>query len=299
VVLDLDKLLRRVIGEDIELTTVTTPGLWSVRADPGGIEQVLVNLCVNARDAMPRGGKLTIETANVDLDASYTRGHPEARPGRHVLLAVSDTGCGMDEATRARVFEPFFSTKGEKGTGLGLATAWGIVKQSEGHLAVYSEPGRGSTFKVYLPRVTEGVACAKSVISLPVMPSRGETVLLVEDDSAIRALVGVILRGSGYQVLEAPEGAEALRLACQFQGQIDLLITDVVMPQMGGRDLAEQLTALRPGLKVLYLSGYTDDAVVRHGVLEEEEAFLQKPFTSTALSRKVRETIDQASQVGT
>ena len=329
-VLDLDaviqetgQLLRRVIGEDIELATpplrrdsedgVTgsaaslTPGpkLGLVRADPNQLEQVLLNLAVNARDAMPRGGQLTIETHNVELDEAYARANPEARPGAYVLLAVSDTGAGMDAATRARVFEPFFSTKGEKGTGLGLATVYGIVRQSGGHVAVYSEPGKGTTFKLYLPRVDEAALYKEDGergqersggldSSGRLLPTAApmETLLLVEDEDGVRGLAGHVLQGCGYKVLEANNGAEALRLAAAYGGRIDLLVTDVVMPQVGGRELAERLAVLRPQTKVLFLSGYTDDAIVRHGILEEEVAFLQKPFTTAALARRVREVLD-------
>jgi CheY-like chemotaxis protein len=294
-VADVDKMLRRIIGEDIQLTVVADPQLGVVKADPGQIEQVIMNLVVNARDAMPQGGRLTIELRNAELDETYTRSHAEARPGRHVLLAVSDTGCGMDAATLARIWEPFFSTKGEKGTGLGLATVYGIVKQSGGHVAVYSEVGHGTTFKVYLPRVEQRPHLRKSFQGLAAMPRGSETVLLVEDEDGVRALARHVLQGCGYTVLEARDGAEAMRITGQQRGQIDLLITDVVMPRMGGREVAERLAAIHPAVKVLFLSGYTDDAVVRHGILEAQVAFLQKPFSTAALAAKVREVLDSMS----
>jgi PAS domain S-box-containing protein len=287
------KLLKRLLGEDIALVTALAPELGAVRADPGQLEQLIVNLAVNARDAMPEGGKLTIETANADMDEAYVRDHPLARPGRYVMLAISDTGVGMDEATQRHIFEPFFTTKeAGKGTGLGLATVYGIVKQSGGFIWVYSEPGHGTTFKIYLPRVddpVEGVAAPAEARELP----RGtETVLLVEDAAAVRAVTRQVLERLGYTVLEAPNGEVALHVATRHQGPLHLLLTDVVMPELGGRHLAERLTALRPELRVLYASGYTDDAVVRHGVLRPGTAYLQKPFTPELLARKVREVLD-------
>jgi CheY-like chemotaxis protein len=243
---------------------------------------------------MPTGGRITIETRNVTLDDEYASARPDAKPGPHVLLAVSDTGCGMSQATLARIFEPFFTTKGEKGTGLGLATVYGAVKQSGGHVAVYSEVGHGTTFKVYLPRAEGRPSCgAPSAQGLP-LPTGGETLLVIEDDDGIRALTRRILEGCGYAVLAAADGREALAAAEGHGGRIDLLVTDVVMPHLGGGRLAERLAARRPGLKVLYLSGYADDAVVRHGVLERGAAFLQKPFTVAGLARKVREVLDGA-----
>jgi PAS domain S-box-containing protein len=289
---DLDSLVRRVIGEDVHLVTASDPDLWPVKADPGQVEQVVLNLVVNARDAMPTGGRLTIETRNVELDESYARGHAGAGSGPHVLLAVTDSGVGMDAATQARMFEPFFTTKGEKGTGLGLATVYGIVKQAGGHVSVYSEPSQGSTFKVYLPRAPKGLPVSKSHPGLSAMPRGTETVLLVEDEEGVRALTRHVLNGCGYTVLEAADGRQAVRVAEQYGGQIDLLVTDVVMPDMGGRAVAERLLASRPGLKVLYLSGYTDDAVVRHGILEAQVQFVQKPFSPAALAQKVRDVLD-------
>ncbi len=293
VVTDIAKMLTRLIGEDVDLNTVLEPGLGRVKADPGQIEQVLINLAVNARDAMPEGGKLTIETANAELDETYTQAYSHLRPGPYVMLAVADTGTGMDEATKARIFEPFFTTKEPgKGTGLGLATVFGIAKQSGGHVAVSTELGRGTAFKVYLPRI-EVMAEAGVSGSRQVAVAHGtETILLTEDEPALRALARHILQMHGYTVLEAGRGEKALRIAEEYKGTIHLLVTDVVMPAISGRHLAERLTAVRPGVKVLYLSGYTDDAVVRHGVLQAETAFLQKPFTPLALAIKVREVLD-------
>ena len=289
----IEKLLRRLIGEDVELRTVLAPDVAAVKADATQLEQVILNLAVNARDAMPNGGQLTIETQNVDLDEAYVQGHLSALPGRYVLFAVSDTGMGMDAATQERIFEPFFTTKESgKGTGLGLATVYGIVKQSGGAIWVYSEAGHGTTFKVYLPQVTEPLAPAV-LIPVEAVSLRGsETVLLVEDDEMVRALVLKVLKGNGYAVLVAVSGGDAERVAAAYEGRIDLLLTDVVLPGINGGQVAQLLTAARPTIKVLYLSGYTDDAIVHHGVLEPGVAFLQKPFTPAVLGRKVREVLD-------
>lgn len=290
---EMQKMLSRLIGEDVDLSFRPAAGLWPVRVDAGQMEQVIMNLVVNARDAMPQGGKLTIETANVVLDEAYAAAHAETRAGDYVLLAVSDTGCGMDRATLAQIFEPFFTTKGpEKGTGLGLATVYGIVKQSGGHISVNSEPGSGSTFKIYLPRDREGVAAKRPDAQSKSRLRGTETVLLVEDEDAVRALARAILQHHGYKVLEARHGGEALAICEQYSDPIHLLATDVVMPQMGGRELAERLGELRPDMKVLYLSGYMDDAVVRHGMLHASAPFLQKPYTPDALARKVRELLE-------
>jgi PAS domain S-box-containing protein len=289
VVRDTERMLRRVIGEDIQLSATLHPRLGRVKADPGQMEQVLLNLAVNARDAMPQGGRLTIETSNVVLDEDYAHAHADARPGPYVMLAVTDTGIGMTEAVKRHLFEPFFTTKEPgKGTGLGLAVIHGIVKQSDGAIEVYSEPGVGTSFKIYLPRVDEA---ASTVTSRPILgpaPRGTETVLLVEDEDAVRALTRFTLQRFGYTVLEASDGDEAIRVAEHHPEAIHLLVTDVVMPGMGGRVLADRLLSRYPGMKVLYLSGYTDDAVVRHGVLHEDVDFLQKPFSPNALAHHVR-----------
>ena len=295
VVDETQKMLQRLIGEDVQLVTVLDETLGPVKADPGQIGQILMNLAVNARDAMPRGGRLTIETGNVGLDESYARQHAGVEPGRYVMLAVSDTGHGMTPEVRSRLFEPFFTTKEPgKGTGLGLATVYGIVKQSGGHIFVYSEPGHGTSFKVYLPR-TDAVEVAAPLPEPTAgqLPRGWETILLVEDETSLRELIRECLEDTGYAVLEAQHGTEALELCERYEGPIHLLVTDVVMPRMGGRELGERIRALRPDLRVLYMSGYTDDAVVLHGVLAEDMAFLQKPFTVEALALKVRELLDQ------
>jgi two-component system cell cycle sensor histidine kinase/response regulator CckA len=290
--LNLDKLLRRLIGEDIELNTLTAADLWSVKADANQIEQVLLNLAINARDAMPKGGKLTIETVNVNLDAAYTHQHMGVTAGPYVMLAVSDTGVGMPPEVQAQVFEPFFTTKeAGKGTGLGLATCYGIVKQHGGHISIYSEVAHGTTFKVYLPRTTEADD-PRLTDALPETVLAGaETVLLVEDAASVRHLAARVLRQLGYTVLEASDGVEALRVAGENLGAIDLLLTDVVMPQLGGTALAERLRDMYPRLKVLFISGYTDQTIIHHSLLELGAAFLQKPFTPELLARKVREVL--------
>jgi two-component system cell cycle sensor histidine kinase/response regulator CckA len=294
VVSDLEKMLRRLIGEDVELRTVLEPELGSVRADPGQIEQVLMNLAVNARDAMPHGGKLTIETENVYLDDEYVSRHIAVHPGSYVMLAVSDTGTGMDEQTRARIFEPFFTTKGiGRGTGLGLSTVYGIVKQSGGSIWVYSEVGRGTTFKVYLPRVDESAQEYKQSAEVRESVQGTETVLLAEDEEIVRELAREVLEAYGYQVLVATNGGSALLICERHKEPIHLLVTDVVMPEMSGRELADRLSQLRPEMKVLYMSGYTDNAIVHQGVLDEGANFIQKPFAPNALARKVREVLDR------
>jgi len=289
---DFQRMLARVIGEDVELKTVLRPDLQPVEVDPGQMEQVLMNLVVNARDAMPGGGRITIETDHVELDEHYVRTHTGVTPGHYVLLAVSDTGEGMSADVRAHLFEPFFTTKERgRGTGLGLSTVYGIVKQHNGDIWVYSEPGRGSTFKVYVPRA--GVHAAPERPVGEAKPSTGqETVLLVEDEPVVRKLACEVLKARGYSVLEAESGLRALEIGEGFGGRIDLLVTDIVMPKMSGRDLAEALVLLRPGLKVLFVSGYTDRTVVDHGVLEPGSDFLQKPFSPDALARKVRQVLD-------
>jgi signal transduction histidine kinase/CheY-like chemotaxis protein len=292
-VASMGEMLHRVIGEDIALVTALDPTLGCVKADPSQIEQIVINLAVNARDAMPQGGRLTLETANVELDAAYARTHVGVQPGPHVMLAVSDTGVGMDQGTLGRIFEPFFTTKGPgKGTGMGLATVYGIVNQSGGHLWVYSEPGHGATFKIYLPRVDQAAEPASPrAASAPIAEGR-ETILLVEDEARVRQLACDILQASGYTVLEARHGHAALEVCQNHTGTIDLLLTDVVMPSMNGRELAERLAPLRPDMAVLYTSGYTDNAIVLHGVLDARTVFLQKPFTPDALARKVRQVLD-------
>ncbi|MBF8259480.1 MAG: hypothetical protein HW377_1854 [Actinobacteria bacterium] len=292
VVSHMEKMLRRLIGEDVEPRTVLGTGLWRVKADPGQVEQVIVNLVLNARDAMPGGGKLTIETENVFLDEEYSRGRLPVLPGHYVMLAISDTGVGMDEKTMSQVFEPFFTTKGlGKGTGLGLATVYGIVKQSGGHIWLYSEPGKGSTFKVYFPR-TENLEDVPDKSVPPVEGLHGEkTVLVVEDEESILNLACAVLRGYGYSVLPACDGEDALRVAGEHEGEISLLLTDVVMPRMGGRELYDRIRQRRSEIKVLYMSGYTDDAIVHQGVLDPGTAFLQKPYSPISLARKVKEIL--------
>jgi signal transduction histidine kinase/DNA-binding response OmpR family regulator len=287
-----EKMLRRLIGEDVELTVFPAPGVAWVNVDPGQMEQLIMNLAVNARDAMPTGGKLTVEIASVTLDEGFVSEHAGATAGPHLLLSVSDSGCGMDAPTQARAFEPFFTTKERgRGTGLGLSTVFGIVRQSAGTIWVHSEKGKGTTFEIYLP-VAQAVAEKVSV--QPVEPGTlqgSETVLVVEDEEGVRKLVRSILQRNGYRVLEAKDGADALRVAEQ-QPQIDLLLTDVVMPRMGGALTAMRLLASRPGLKLLYMSGYTDNAVILHGVQRSEAAFVQKPITPNALLAKVRQILD-------
>jgi PAS domain S-box-containing protein len=288
---ELDKMLRRIIGEDIELVLGLAHDLGIIMADPSQVEQVIMNLVVNARDAMPEGGKLTIETANVELDAEYAAQHVGSQPGAHVMLAVSDTGTGMDEKTRARAFEPFFTTKAPgKGSGLGLATVYGIVKQSGGSIYLYSEAGKGTTFKIYLPRELTLTPITRA--SLPVASTGGtETILVVEDDEAVRSVAKRILEAAGYTTLTAAEGAEGLLICERYPAAIDLVLTDVLMPVMGGRAFVERLITIRPGTKVLYMSGYTDNAIVHQGHLEPGTPFINKPLTQSELLRKIREVL--------
>ncbi|KKM81450.1 hypothetical protein LCGC14_1329730 [marine sediment metagenome] len=293
-ILDMEKMLRRLIGEDIDLKTTLSDELGNVEADPGQVEQVILNLCVNARDAMPQGGKITIETANVELDESYTRTHRTVIPGPYVMMAISDDGSGMDKETQSRIFDPFFTTKERgKGTGLGLSTVYGIVKQSEGNIWLYSEPGQGTTFKIYLPRVeklVEKIVKTKE----PVKSLTGtETVLVVEDDGMVRKLAHKVLKDYGYKVLVAENGKEGLKICEENKGPIHLMLTDVVMPEMGGRKLADHLKDLRPEIKVLYMSGYTDNTIVHHGILDKGMNFIQKPFTPETLAAKVRGMLEE------
>jgi PAS domain S-box-containing protein len=294
VVTEMERLLRRLIGEDIVLVTSPAAAGAFVRADRGQLEQVLMNLAVNARDAMTGGGRLTLATDTVELDESYMRLHPGARAGSCVRLVVRDTGTGMDAETLSHVFEPFFTTKGVgKGTGLGLAMVYGIVKQSGGYIAVASEAGVGTAFEIYLPRVREQPEPAREAL-LPAELRDGEhTVLLVEDEDAVRSLASRILRSHGYSVLEARDGFDALRIAESFEGSIHVLLTDVVMPRMGGRELVERLSPSRPGMRVVYMSGYTDDALVHYGVLTGADTwFLEKPFTPNTLTSKLQQVTD-------
>jgi signal transduction histidine kinase/CheY-like chemotaxis protein len=295
VVLDVEKMLR--MREDIDLVSLPGSGLGCVEADPGQLEQVILNLAINARDAMPVGGTLTIETANAELDEAYARQHVSVRPGSYVMLAVSDTGLGMDAETQARIFEPFFTTKElGKGTGLGLSTVYGIVKQSGGNIWVYSEVGRGTTFKVYLPRVEAPLEPRARAAARSGATRGTETVLLVENDPGVRALAGRVLHEHGYTVLEARDCDEALRVGRGHEGEIALVLTDLVMPSASGPDVAEELTALRPGVKLVFMSGYTENAAFRQRGLEPGTAFLDKPFTPAALAQKVREVLDAAGE---
>lgn len=296
-VADMQKMLPRLIGEDIDLNLVFEPALGQVKADPGQLEQVVMNLAVNARDAMPDGGKLTIQTDNAEIDPAFAREHAGSKPGRYVKLVVSDTGIGMDQETQAQIFEPFYTTKGrDKGTGLGLATVYGVVKQSNGYITVDSEKGKGAAFSIYLPLVEQHVeAPAKS------NPERldvhgSETILLVEDAEPLRKLAHLFLKENGYRVVVAADGSEAQEVAAQISGPIDLLLTDVVMPGINGRVLAERLAPLHPAMKVLYMSGYTDSFIAGHGVLEPGTHLLRKPFTEEVLVRKVRDLLDGRSE---
>ena len=291
---DMEKMVGRILGEDVELILALSEQLGPIEADPGQIEQVLLNLAVNARDAMPNGGRLIIETKETTLDSPLLGLQLDAKQGNYIVLAVSDTGIGMDENTKSHIFEPFFTTKSEgKGTGLGLATIYGIVKQSRGNIAVYSEPGQGTVFKLYFPRYEKGGAATKSQPIKPKLVGGSETVLLAEDEETLRGLAERVLTKSGYRVLTARDGAEAIKLLETHAGPIHMLVTDVVMPKAGGRQVAEQTIRRFPDAKVLYMSGYTDDAIVLNGVLDAEVEFLQKPFSPDALVAKVRQVLDR------
>jgi PAS domain S-box-containing protein len=299
VVRDMDKILRRLITEDIEMKTILGPDLGTVEADVGQVEQILMNLVVNARDAMPRGGKLTIETVNVELDEIYAADHVAVTPGAYVMLAVSDTGVGMTDEVKAHIFEPFFTTKEiEKGTGLGLSTVYGIVKQSNGNIWVYSEPGHGATFKIYLPRVEKPSHIMEETKKRDYTPHGSETVIVVEDDESLRRMAVKSLESYGYTTLSAENGQEALSMCEKHKDQIHLMLTDVVMPGMSGKTLSDRLKALNPDINVLFMSGYTDNAIMHNEVLEKGIAFLQKPFTPDRLARKVREVLDESRKVG-
>jgi CheY-like chemotaxis protein len=297
VVSNIDKMLRRLIGEDIELVTVPAEDLGRVKADPGHIDQIIMNLAVNARDAMPRGGKLTIETRNVEFDASYAQNHAGTTLGPYIMLAVSDTGVGMDSETQARIFEPFFTTKEKgKGTGLGLATVYGIVKQSGGYIWVYSEPGRGTTFKIYFPRIADEVHKAVPPAQTRIARSAAvETILVVEDEDGVRSMVQKVLESCGYRVLVARSGEDALGVLKHQPGRVDLLVTDMVMPGMDGKTLADHLSVFYRSLKVLFMSGYTENTAILHEGLDSSAAFLQKPFSPEVLAAKVRAVLDSPS----
>jgi CheY-like chemotaxis protein len=285
-----------MIGEDIELIIHGAENLGSIKTDPGQMEQIVMNIVVNARDAMPSGGKLILETDNVYLDEEYARSHPSVKPGYYVKLSISDTGCGMTPEIRERVFEPFFTTKEKgKGTGLGLSTVYGIVKQSDGNISVYSEPGKGTTFTIYLPRMDEPAEMLIKKGESDEVPRGDETVLVVEDEEAVRKYAVRILKKQGYKVLEATQGDEALLVLERHPETIDLILTDVVMPGMSGPKLVESLRQIRKKSKILYMSGYTDESVIRHGVREGEVNFVQKPFTLEMLGRRVREVLDHHS----
>jgi len=295
VISETEKMLKRMIGEDVEFQTILESELWKVHMDSGQIDQMIINMAVNSRDAMPQGGKLVVETANVDLDENYFREQGlDETPGSYVMLAISDTGSGMNKETRDHIFDPFFTTKEiGKGTGLGLSTVYGIIKQNNGFIWVYSVPGQGTTFKIYLPKLKED-AEAEEKERIPVGDLNGsETVFIVEDDDKLRNLTRKILERYGYSALEAENGEDALRFSEEYEGQIDLILTDVVMPKMSGKELAEQLKSLRPEIKVVYMSGYTGNAIVHHGILPPWLNFLEKPFTPECLARKVREVLDR------
>jgi len=293
IIADVSKMLPRLIGEDIELKILPQASEGWVKADQSQMEQVLLNLAVNARDAMPKGGKLTIETTTVDLDETYVRQHASIQPGPYVVLAVSDTGVGMDAETQAHCFEPFFTTKEQgRGTGLGLATVYGVIKQSGGWIWVYSEPGQGTMFKIYLPKVEENSETAKNAKGQSAVPRGTETILVAEDQDGIRELARDFLESCGYTVLVAKDGAEAIKIAEQHKQPIDLLLTDVVMPKVNGPELAQRLAVVRPAMKTLYMSGYAERATAHHDALTQDGISLEKPFSLHTLAGKVREALD-------
>jgi len=298
-VTELEKMLRRLIGEDILFNTHLDPAIAPIKVDSGQLEQVIMNLAVNARDAMPQGGQITVETTMVEWDHDYCRLNADCKPGKFVKLSITDTGSGMTPEVKARIFEPFFTTKEPgKGTGLGLSTVFGIIKQSDGYINVYSEVGHGTSFSIYLPAIAAKASASTSNRSLESILPGTETILLVEDEQGVREIARIVLASYGYTVLEAKNGQEALAIVDRHKGPIHMCITDVVMPEMSGRQLAETLRTKRPGFRVMFMSGYTDDAVVRNGIIQAEEIFLQKPFTPTALAKKVREVLDEKNKAG-
>jgi CheY-like chemotaxis protein len=292
IVRNIERMLGRLVSEDIEIVTAVQDELWNVKVDPGQIEQVIMNLVLNSRDAMPDGGTIVVETSNVELDGKYVDEHLGAAAGQYVMLAISDTGVGMDAETRAHLFEPFFTTKSQtKGTGLGLSTVYGIVKQSGGYISVYSELFLGTTFKIYLPRVTEAIDDIRRAAAEEPVGRGTETILLVEDEEMVRNLAKEILESYGYTVIEARDGIDAMLRCKELDQHIDLLVTDVIMPDMGGPELQSRLSRLLPGLKSLFMSGYTGDLVARQGLIDSHVTFLEKPFTPDLLLRKVRQAL--------
>ena len=291
---NIQKMLKRIIGEDIDCKTVLTPKLWSIEADPGQIDQVIVNLAANARDAMPNGGIFTFETKNVELDKEYSKKHAGTKPGPHVMLSISDNGIGMSADVKANIFEPFFTTNREgKGTGLGLSTVFGIIKQSGGHIWAYSEIERGTSFKIYFPKVDSEAEEIPSDIKIKEIPRGSERILLVEDEDSLRTFTSEVLKRSGYKVLEAKNGGEAYLIYKKQENPIELVITDVIMPQMGGVELAENLHKINSDLKILYISGYSENAIVHFGVLDPDKKYLPKPFKAKDLLLMVREVLDE------